>query len=135
MLGAANPARRLDRAGDGDQAAGFFGDPFFDEVDLGRIELRPVGIERDDAIVLVQFFGRAGEMVEDCVGILRNAGLGSLQEDVDDHRGVAMQLIAKELVVAHRAAGEEQDASFAIDDFDFGFALVVARVAVVGAAL
>ncbi len=132
MLGAANPVRGLDGAGDGDQAAGFFRDPFFDEFDLGRIELGPIGVERDDAIVLVELFGRAREMVEDVVRVLRNAGLGGLQKHVDDHRGVAMELIAKELVVAHRSAGEKQDARFAIDDFNFGFAFVIAGVAVVG---
>ena len=109
----------------------FFGDPFFDELDLGGVEFCPIGVERDDAIVLVEFLGRAREVVEDCVGVLRDAGLSGLQEDVDDHRGVAMKLVAKELVVAHRTAGEEQDASFAVDDFDFRFALVVAGVAVI----
>ena len=104
LLGAADPARRLDRAGDGDQAAGFFGDPFFDELDLGRVELRPIGIEGDDAIVLVELFGRAREVVEDRVRVLRDAGLSGLQEDVDDHRVVAVELVAQELVVAHRTA-------------------------------
>ena len=132
MLGAANPARRLDRPGDRDQSAGFFGDPFFEQLDLRGIELRPIGIERDDAIVLVKLLGRAGEVVENLVRVLRDAGLGRLQVDVDDHRLVAIQLIAQELVVAHRPAGEQQHAGFAIDDFDFGLALVVARVAVVG---
>ena len=79
LLGAANPARGLDRAGDGDEAAGFFGDPFFDQFDLGCVELRPVGVEGDDAVVLVKFFGSAREVIEDRVGILRDASLSGLQ--------------------------------------------------------
>ena len=48
VLGALQPRGRVDRPGDDDHAAGFLGDPFLEHVDLAGVELRPVGVERDD---------------------------------------------------------------------------------------
>ena len=76
-----------------------------------------------------------GKVVENFVRFLRDAGLGRLQQHVDRHRLVAVKLVAQILIVAHRAAGEQQHARLAVDDFDFGLALIVARIAVVGRGL
>ena len=61
-----------------------------------------------------------GEVVENLVRVLRDAGRGGLQQHVDDRVVVAAQLVAEELIFARRTAGDQQHAILAIDDFDVG---------------
>ena len=102
------------------------------------VELAPVGVEGYDRVVLRQLLHRVREGFQDFVGVLRNSLGGRLQQHVDDHVAAvfgdlaAAEHVAKELIFARRAAGEQEDAALAVDDFDIGLALVVAGVLVFG---
>ena len=127
---AADAFARIHGPGDRDQSAALFADPFFQQFQLRRAEGLPVRVEGHDAIVVVHFLARGGEVVEDFLGLLRDARLARLQQHVDRRRVIAEELVAEEVVVAHRPAGQQQDVVLAADDLDVGLARVVGQVSV-----
>ena len=130
MRPTADPFARVYRTDDHNEPAPLVADPFFQKLDLRGVERLPVRVEPHDAIVVVHLVARGGEVVEDGIGLLRDAGPGRLQQHVDRARWVAKELIAKEVVFAHRSAGQQQDAILAADRLDVGLALVVGRISV-----
>ena len=74
--------------------------------------------------------GVGGKRFEDFVGVLRDPLLPRLQIDVDDHFGIAPQLIAQKDVLPRRPAGKQQHLGLMVDHFDVDFLGVVAGVAI-----
>src|SRR6185437_4642080 len=123
-------AGRVNRSGNRDQTARLVADPALDKFLLRRRQHAPIGIESHDRIVGEQLLAGFGKLLQDRVGVLRDALGAGLQQHVDDHVLVAAQLVAQELVLARGTAREQQDLGFAIDDFDVDFLLIVALVAI-----
>ena len=61
------------------------------------------------------------------MGVLRHRAVGRLQDHIDNRIAIAAQLIAEKLIFASRAAGQEQHAILAVDDFDIGLTHQIAR--------
>ena len=80
-LASLDPIVGVNRPGDEHQPARFLGHPALQEIDrfvvggFVGIELLPIRIEGDDRVVLRQLLHRIGEMVENLVAVLRDAGL------------------------------------------------------------
>jgi len=80
--------------------------------------LRPVRIEREQDVVSEEVFARFGELEQQLVGVLADAGFAGLQPDIDLHAAVAIQHIAGKHVFAQRPAGDSQHLQRAIEDVD-----------------
>jgi len=106
------------------------GHPSFQNVDLIRSQLGPIGIEGDDRIVLGHLGKGLGELRQKLLGLLRYARSTRLQEDMRLNRWFAKQKISHELIFAGRAASEDQDRGIGFHDANLAFELVVGCIRV-----
>ena len=82
VFGTLHPGRGMDGPSNHNHAACFLGDPRLKQLHLLRVEQAPVGIETYDAVIGVELFFGVREIVEDFVGVLRDARQRRLQQNV-----------------------------------------------------
>ena len=94
-----------------DQPARLVRHPSLQGGDLQFIQPQPVGIERDDRVVLEELHRRRRESVEHVAGLLSHAFFARLQQDIDRRVVlVAKQHVAEILVFPCRSPGNQQHA-------------------------